>query len=227
MGGVALPQMSQPYSTRRRDFHRALANPYRTSRSTSTRMGPALRRGSLVVGWLTNGARSPAFLILAALNVAVAFLFFSTSTPSTHPESHSTHIAARLDPFLAAPSETPDLADPALRPPSCELCLLDPTHPLCHPYGISNVRLSRAHEGSGFRVQRFLRRAMAGEAVSIGIVGASVSQGHGIKHKGLPTCHEVFFKDFKTMFPSATIHEGLAGGVDSQSSSPPLGIPGS
>lgn len=43
---------------------------------------------------------------------------------------------------------------------------------------------------------------MRGEGVSIGIVGASVTAGHGLF--GLPTW-QVFYADFKTLFPSAKI----------------------
>lgn len=57
---------------------------------------------------------------------------------------------------------------------SCEVCVVTPDDPLCE-YGLDNIRLSRAYEGSGTRVRRVLQRAMRGEEIKIGVLGASVT----------------------------------------------------
>lgn len=63
---------------------------------------------------------------------------------------------------------------------SCEVCVTHPEDPLC-VYGIDNVRLSRMYQGSGHRVRKVLEKALRGEKISIGILGASVSVGRGSK----------------------------------------------
>lgn len=67
-----------------------------------------------------------------------------------------------------------EATDPA--PRSCETCVANPADPLC-AYGIDNVRLSRMYEGSGFRLRKVVEKALRGERVSIGIIGASVTAG--------------------------------------------------
>lgn len=57
---------------------------------------------------------------------------------------------------------------------SCEVCVATPDDPLCE-YGLDNIRLSRAYEGSGTRVRRVLQRAIRGEEIRIGVLGASVT----------------------------------------------------
>ena len=51
---------------------------------------------------------------------------------------------------------------------SCEVCVLDPSSELC-VYGLDNVRQSKAFEGSGYRMRKFLEKAMRGEEVRIGV----------------------------------------------------------
>ncbi|GAA6038999.1 hypothetical protein JCM8097_000148 [Rhodosporidiobolus ruineniae] len=55
---------------------------------------------------------------------------------------------------------------------------------LIREYGGTNIKLSRVHEGSGFRVQRFLEKLENGESVKVAVVGGSVSNGHGTDERG-------------------------------------------
>lgn len=61
-------------------------------------------------------------------------------------------------------------------PLACETCVATPDDPLCS-YGVDNIRLSRMYEGSGHRVRKVIEKAMRGDRVSIGIIGASVTAG--------------------------------------------------
>jgi len=89
---------------------------------------------------------------------------------------------------IAGPSGTPsssllslgDAAGSSLATTSCEVCILDPTNPLCE-YGLDNIRTSRAYEGSGARLRRVLQRALAGEEIGVGVIGASVTQGRRLQ----------------------------------------------
>lgn len=58
--------------------------------------------------------------------------------------------------------------------PSCRVYDL-PDDPLVREYGQNNIRLSRTYEGSGWRVRKVLEKALRGEAISIAVVGGSVS----------------------------------------------------
>ena len=51
---------------------------------------------------------------------------------------------------------------------------------MCQEYGLDNVRLSRNYIGSGTRVRKFLEKAMRGDKVKVGVIGGSVTLGHGI-----------------------------------------------
>ncbi|BEI82030.1 hypothetical protein CcaverHIS002_0211900 [Cutaneotrichosporon cavernicola] len=62
---------------------------------------------------------------------------------------------------------------------TCDRCLVNET--LCEKFGTRNVDLSRAFDGSGARVQRVLKKAMAGEPIVTGGMGGSISKGHGCK----------------------------------------------
>ncbi|GAA5985237.1 hypothetical protein JCM11641_003643 [Rhodosporidiobolus odoratus] len=122
-------------------------------------------------------------------------LFPSSSFPRTPPVSQS----------YFQPSRTP--------PPSCALCDADPFNPLCH-YGDSAIRLSRAYEGSGLRVRRFLAKALAGEEVTVGILGASVTAGHGLQ--GEPTWLQTWWETFSEMLPNAKLVDGSAPAMTSR-----------
>ena len=97
---------------------------------------------------------------------------------------------------------------------SCEVCVATPSDPLCLQYGLDNIRLSRAYEGSGHRVRRFVEKALRGEEVSVGIIGASVSLGHGLD--GAPTWHAVFVEALRELFPKVVVYDGSAAAMDSE-----------
>lgn len=96
---------------------------------------------------------------------------------------------------------------------SCELCHHSPHRRMCE-YGLDNIRLSRAYEGSGARLRKVLARGEQGHAINVGVLGASVTAGHGLA-PGSPRWHEHFFSDFQRLFPNARMHVGAAGGVNS------------
>ncbi|GAA5923449.1 hypothetical protein JCM3775_007543 [Rhodotorula graminis] len=102
-------------------------------------------------------------------------------------------------------------------PPSCRLCDADPTNPLCE-YGDSAIRMSRAFEGSGVRVRKFLAKALRGDEVKIGVIGASVTAGHGLDHGGHvagPSYPYRWLADFQKTFPRAKLFDGSAPAMDS------------
>lgn len=138
--------------------------------------------------------------------VLVALLLFDSIVFLYH------HLASRPAPVTRNLSFS-SLSNSAPATTSCEVCVVTPDDPLCAEYGSTNVRLSRAYEGSGYRVRRFLEKAMRGEEVRIGVIGASVSLGHGLG--GAPTWHAVFLEGFKELFPLATIYDGSAAAMDS------------
>ncbi|GAA6039001.1 hypothetical protein JCM8097_000149 [Rhodosporidiobolus ruineniae] len=61
--------------------------------------------------------------------------------------------------------------------PSQQQCGISPE--LVQEFGAHNFRLSQVHVGSGFRMQKVLAKAQRGEKVRIGVIGGSVSLGHG------------------------------------------------
>lgn len=97
---------------------------------------------------------------------------------------------------------------------SCEVCHLHPENPLCR-YGLDNIRLSRAFEASGHRLRNVLRRALAAQKVTVGILGASVTAGHGVA-PGRQRWEDRWFEDFQRLFPTAEMHVGAAPAMDSQ-----------
>ncbi|KII91558.1 hypothetical protein PLICRDRAFT_38335 [Plicaturopsis crispa FD-325 SS-3] len=74
---------------------------------------------------------------------------------------------------------------------------------LAAKYGARALLQSRLHLGSGERVQRVIRKALAGEAVTISVLGGSVSACHGAASTALsPPCYPTrFFDWFTALFP--------------------------
>lgn len=145
-------------------------------------------------------SRTNALLLLMC---AGGFILVHYSLRSPAAQSMSAATCARA-PTLLEPTATS----------SCEVCHLDPKDPLCR-YGLDNIRLSRAYEGSGYRLRQVLRRALAGEEIGIGVLGASVTAGHGVP-PGEQRWEDRFFEDFQRYFPRAKIHVGAAPAMDSQ-----------
>ncbi|KAF9556092.1 Cap64 protein [Agrocybe pediades] len=70
-------------------------------------------------------------------------------------------------------------------------------------YGALTLSKSRLHLGSGARIQRVLNQALAGQPVTISVLGGSISACHGagddpISPKGYPS---KFFQWWNTVFP--------------------------
>ncbi|KAJ3805715.1 hypothetical protein F5876DRAFT_81473 [Lentinula aff. lateritia] len=77
-----------------------------------------------------------------------------------------------LAPVLAdAPSKNPE-------PAYCNYCTS--TDELCKRYGSFNLARSRAYEGPNARLKRVIRKLRSGQKIKIGIIGGSVSKGHGL-----------------------------------------------
>ncbi|KAI5481658.1 capsular related protein, Esterase, SGNH hydrolase-type domain containing [Pseudohyphozyma bogoriensis] len=174
--------------------------------STPPKPSSPFPRRNRVLRALRYRPRFPSFVVLAALNILVLL--------------YLVNLVRHLQPAPAVPSTTRDATvslnttttlDPATQ--SCELCILEPEHPLCE-YGMDNVRLSRMYEGSGVRVRKVLEKAMRGEQVRIGVIGASVTQGHGVP-PDKPRWQDRFYQDFVTLFPNTTIVSAPVPGVTS------------
>lgn len=197
--------------------------------SGSSSSSPSLRR--------TRFRPTLPTLSLALIHISF-FLWWTHQARPTLDAAHSiisTHKSA-------ASSSSSDNVDVATG--SCEVCIVDPGNELCE-YGMNSVRMSRQYEGSGVRVRRMLEKALRGEAVGIGILGASVTAGEyaSIREKngeidglignlfcetlrGLFPGHSVlpgqqkwqekFYDDFLTLFPTAKMHVGAVSATDSR-----------
>lgn len=100
----------------------------------------------------------------------------SPSDDTATPRRPLAGLASSLSSLRRRPHST--FAQHALSSPaatqSCEVCIATPNDPHCE-YGLDNIRLSKSFEGSGQRVRKVLQRAIRGEEVRIGILGASVT----------------------------------------------------
>lgn len=109
---------------------------------------------------------------------------------------------------------------------------------------MNSVRMSRQFEGSGVRVRRAMEKALRGEEIGIGILGASVTAGEFsflpkvgnqrkfrlivlspfrltflVGHSILPgeqKWQERFYADLLTLFPKAKMHVGAVSATDSR-----------
>lgn len=177
------------------------SSPFTSSPSRSPR-----RRPTTVLNWvlIASACFTAGFLfhrVPPAGDLLPTTLVNSNSSflPSYLTNSLSTLPSSRRRPHHAFATKAP--------PPSCRLCDSDPTNPLCD-YGDSAIRMSRAYEGSGLRVRRFLEKALRGEEVVIGVIGASVTVGHGIgDHQ---TWVNRWFEGFQEQFPKARLINGAA-----------------
>ncbi|BGP43285.1 hypothetical protein JCM10450v2_007435 [Rhodotorula kratochvilovae] len=186
----------------------------RYARSSSIRLPDSPDRAALLGGFSATaraGRLRPTQLLAVLAFACVCFLgglYFDRVPPadSVLPAV----VTQSLAPFRAAPR-------PSAAPSSCRLCDTDPTNPLCE-YGDSAIRLSRAFEGSGVRVRKFLAKALRGEEVKIGVIGASVTAGHGLDHGGHvvgPAYPYRWLDEFRKTFPKAKMYDGSAPAMDS------------
>ncbi|KEP55010.1 putative capsule structure designer protein [Rhizoctonia solani 123E] len=82
-------------------------------------------------------------------------------------------------------------------PGFCDEC--GPEDRLCKQYGQHNLERSRAYEGPNTRLRRVLQKAADGHPINIGVLGGSVTAGHGVMHPEYWT--DIFFDWWNTTFP--------------------------
>ncbi|CCO27835.1 hypothetical protein BN14_01823 [Rhizoctonia solani AG-1 IB] len=82
-------------------------------------------------------------------------------------------------------------------PGFCDEC--GPEDRLCKQYGQHNLERSRAYEGPNTRLRRVLQKAADGHPINIGVLGGSVTAGHGVLHPEYWT--DMFFDWWNTTFP--------------------------
>ncbi|WRT69354.1 uncharacterized protein IL334_006338 [Kwoniella shivajii] len=64
-------------------------------------------------------------------------------------------------------------------------------NPFEKEYGRTNIRLTRAYEGSHYRLQQFIHKALRGEALTISAIGGSITGGHQVQRD------EIWFHKFR------------------------------
>ncbi|KAL7419165.1 hypothetical protein Q5752_006001 [Cryptotrichosporon argae] len=98
-------------------------------------------------------------------------------------------------------------APPSL--PRCGMCDVAPR--LCDEFGSDFLVRAIGHEGSNTRLRRVLGKMRRGEAFTVGVVGGSVSKGHGIHDHNEPTTpfnmHRIVFDHLNGRFPSPYARE--------------------
>ncbi|KZS87475.1 hypothetical protein SISNIDRAFT_553158 [Sistotremastrum niveocremeum HHB9708] len=103
-------------------------------------------------------------------------------------------------------------AESSIIPPSCQLC--SPDDLLCDKYGSANLARSRAYEGPNARLRRVLRKAHSGQPIKIGILGGSVSAGHGVPEKS-DVWHAIYAQWWRDTFFANDRYRGLSSGNSS------------
>ncbi|KAJ3786705.1 hypothetical protein GGU10DRAFT_418738 [Lentinula aff. detonsa] len=86
-------------------------------------------------------------------------------------------------------------------PPYCNYCTS--TDELCKRYGSFNLARSRAYEGPNARLKRVLRKLRSGQKIKIGIIGGSVSKGHGLTDRRNNWSH-IYAEYIRETFASST-----------------------
>ncbi|KAF8480602.1 hypothetical protein JB92DRAFT_3040853 [Gautieria morchelliformis] len=84
-------------------------------------------------------------------------------------------------------------------PPFCDVCSSD-DH-LCTLYGEHNLARSRVYEGANARFRRVIANALAGKPTKIGVLGGSVTKGHGVSHTESWTT--IFLDSWNKLFPKS------------------------
>ncbi|KAJ3829210.1 hypothetical protein F5880DRAFT_548975 [Lentinula raphanica] len=77
-----------------------------------------------------------------------------------------------------SPTPTPMNMVTEPEPQYCNHCTA--SDDICKRYGSFNLARSRAYEGPNARLKRVLRKLRSGQKIKIGIIGGSVSGGHGL-----------------------------------------------
>ncbi|GJJ16093.1 hypothetical protein Clacol_010372 [Clathrus columnatus] len=89
---------------------------------------------------------------------------------------------------------------PTPGPSFCDAC--GPDDSLCAEYGEHNLAKSRLYEGTNFRFHRVIKQALAGEPVKIGVLGGSVTKGHGLRTQSDNWTNK-FLEAWKGLFPNS------------------------
>ncbi|KAK4702557.1 hypothetical protein P7C70_g3666, partial [Phenoliferia sp. Uapishka_3] len=169
-------------------------------------------RSGRLAKYIPPSLRKPKAL-LVMLNIAVLVYLVLRPTPSS-PLPAAITVSPPTLPSLNTtiiPNHVTYVSDP--NTDTCETCILRPNDPLCE-YGIDNIRLSRNYEGSGYRIRKMLERAIRGEEITIAVIGASVTAGHGIE--GQTKWQDRFMEDFSKVFPKTKMTVGAAPGMNSK-----------
>ncbi|EGG09161.1 uncharacterized protein MELLADRAFT_104472 [Melampsora larici-populina 98AG31] len=96
----------------------------------------------------------------------------------------------------------------------------DPEDDLIKFYGRDVIMMGRGYEGSGTRTRRFLKSLQDGKTVKVGVVGGSVSFGHGMYKHGPGTIYSERVLDWiKATYPNnpSSNHELFNGAVPGSS----------
>ena len=134
---------------------------------------------------MVTGPRATTRPILILIIVgSLSFLIFQSTIRQHTLATLSAPLKLHLQALSLSLGGLPDSA-PAPGTQSCEVCVVDPDSPLCE-YGLDNVRQSKAFEGSGYRMRKFLEKAIRGEEVKhfdkdlVWDEGSELA-GHGVK----------------------------------------------
>ncbi|KAF8511952.1 hypothetical protein BU17DRAFT_54299 [Hysterangium stoloniferum] len=107
-------------------------------------------------------------------------------------------LATKVITVTAAP--TPIATPKVPGPDFCDSC--GPDDAMCTKYGSHNLARSRLYEGSNARFRRVISNAMAGKPIKIGVLGGSVSKGHGLTRENFKWLRR-FEAAWKELFPKS------------------------
>ncbi|KZV88441.1 hypothetical protein EXIGLDRAFT_839230 [Exidia glandulosa HHB12029] len=119
---------------------------------------------------------TPRLIALIALVLTLVYVAYNHQDQLYHRETLSTALA------------------PVQR--ACTLCESSPE--FCRSFGERNLDMITAYEGSGDRIRRVLNKARRGEPINYGIIGGSLSRGHGCH---CTTFHKQIFDWWNETFP--------------------------
>ncbi|KAI0795708.1 hypothetical protein C8Q75DRAFT_747109 [Abortiporus biennis] len=143
----------------------------------------------------TLGVTNRIWIILTLFIILVLFTKSILPTDNTTPRHRLIHSDLKPKNYL-------NITDGDTVPfPFCPA--LGPGDELATKYDPMTLAKTRFHQGSGARVQRVLSRALAGQPVTISVIGGSVSACHGAGDDPLsPTCWPSrFFNWWNEVFP--------------------------
>ncbi|KAG5651156.1 hypothetical protein H0H81_009648 [Sphagnurus paluster] len=142
------------------------------------------------------GVTNRIWLIVALFLFIVTFTHFALPTSTTTPPRPQFSTASlKAKNYLNASDTEPNPFD---------FCpVYGPADELAAQYGAQTLAKTRMHIGSSERIQRVLQRALAGQPVTISILGGSVSACHGAGDDPVsPKCYPSrFFEWWNSVFP--------------------------